>query len=140
MIILHNSCFNIEKYQQINIYNYKENTFYESSRSIENATLYFDFKSNKIQITDYALKSSTSDNHLKNWVVEVSNDKEKWKIIDTHTNDPTLNNQSVKAVFSVNGNDDTFYRYVQIRQTGVSWYNNGYLHISRIEFFGKLME
>lgn len=132
-----------------NLVDYQNNGQYhifqsDISSNEPNTTILFDFKDRRVQLSSYAVEScrfgSTNYCNLRNWVVEVSNDKEKWKIIDTHTNDPTLNNQSVKAVFSVNGNDDTFYRYVQIRQTGVSWYNNGYLYISRIEFFGKLME
>lgn len=113
-----------------------------SSSNDPNKTITFDFKNMRVQLSDYAIQSCKFGDedycHLKNWVVEVSNDKNEWKIIDSHENDASLNNKGAKSVFKCNC--DNFYRYVQLRQTGNSWYKDGHLYINLIEFFGKLKE
>ena len=52
--------------QPKNVVNYQENNYYETSSSIKNAKLCFDFKKNKIQVTNYSIKTSVSGFHLKN--------------------------------------------------------------------------
>ena len=131
---------NLVDYQNNENYHYFQS---DASSNEPNKTILFDFKNRKVQLTNYSIESCRFDStgycNLRNWVVEVSNDKSQWEIVDRHENDSTLNNAKVKAVFNTNGNNNSFYRFVQIRQTGISWYGDAHLYISRIEFFGKLI-
>ena len=76
---------------------------------------------------------------MRNWVVEVSNDCNDWKIVDQHSNDSTLNNTSVISTFNIK-KLDSFYQYIQIRQTGKSWRNDNMIYFPSIEFYGKFIE
>lgn len=42
----------------------------------------------------YSIKSGSNGSnsyHLRNWVIEVSNDAKKWEIVDSHLNELSLN-------------------------------------------------
>ena len=130
------------------------NNFYDSGSLLRSEPkICFDFKAKSIQLFNYSIQShhnnsgdgkSTSGypGHLKNWVIEVSNDGRHWETIDQHSNDSTLNGNSIIATFNINPQPTTFYRYVQLRATGASWYgNNRYdIFFPFIEFYGKLKE
>lgn len=108
----------------------------------------FDFKERGIQLTDYSVKSNwcgENCNHLRNWAIEGSSDGEKWKLIDEHSDDPTMNGEKIIHSFKVEPAGDEFYRFIRLRQTGYSWYgypdaDNYYLTFYFIEFFGKIRE
>ncbi|KAK8872153.1 hypothetical protein M9Y10_007915 [Tritrichomonas musculus] len=118
---------------------YDNNNFY-ASNSQENVYVCFDFKDKQVQLTSYSIQSlrrGWGNVHLRNWVVEASNDKSNWDKIDEHTDDSTLNGYDRKAIFDTK-QTDMFYRYIQIRQTGISWNNNYYTYFPYLELFGKL--
>lgn len=109
----------------------------------------FDFKDKSIKLSEYSLK--TCDNiengsHLKSWVIEVSNDGYNWEVVDRQSNNSILNGTCFTATFKVEKkNNNKFYRYVRLRQTGYSWDDsldipNYYFALNLIEFFGKLKE
>lgn len=108
----------------------------------------FDFKSRRIQLSNYSIKSYTNGEnnmHLRNWTIEVSNNGENWEEIDRHTDDTTLNGSNKTATFKVSKERSDFYRFVRIHQTGYSWYeypnSNRYdIQMRLVEFFGKLDE
>ena len=75
--------------------------------------------------------------YLKNWVIEVSNDGKNWEIIDDRNNDSQLNKPDAVANFEINQNDG-FYRFIQLRQTGKNWGNSLCIMIRSLEFFGKI--
>ena len=97
----------------------------------------FDFINMKIEITEYKIDASGSC-PIKNWVLEVSNDKSNWKTIDTHSNDEIFKGSIKIQTFKVQKND--FSRYCRIRHTGEFCdYSSGcHMQIYRIEFYGKL--
>lgn len=120
-----------------------DNSFnnYNSGPPKSEPKICFDFKDKSIQLFNYSIQSYyRGSGHLKNWVIEVSNDGLNWTTIDQHSNDSTLNGNSITATFNINPQPTTFYRYVQLRTTGVSWYgNNRYdIFFPFIEFYGKL--
>lgn len=127
-----------DSYPPKNVVNYQENNHYETSAKTENAKLCFDFKNNKIQMTNYTIKTSGRDLHLKNWVIEASNDGKNWEIIDEHVEDSALNKNNAIVTFDIQKSSD-FYRFIQIRQTGKSWNGDFHFVIYNIEFYGKLM-
>ena len=126
-----------------NLVDFKKSNNYDSLDD-GNATIVFDFKEKLIQLQSYSIK--TNDNgpngcHLKNWVIEVSNDGKNWIEIDTHLKDPSLNGPNIISNFVVEKPKDDFYRFIQLRQTGNSWYqfcNHNRFWFFFIEFYGKL--
>lgn len=131
-----------------NVVDYENNYNEFCSKNTSNAFLLFDFKDKSIQLTNYSIRSRESNKngaHIRNWVVEVSNDEKHWKEVDQHSNDSTLNNSNITATFSVNNINNEFYQFIRLRQTGYSWSgypnrNNYYFAISFIEFFGILRQ
>ncbi|KAK8838581.1 hypothetical protein M9Y10_033213 [Tritrichomonas musculus] len=122
-----------------NIVDYQNDNFYHSNDQ-ENSEICFDFKDKEIQITSYSLKSvnwGQNSNHLKSWVVEVSNDHQKWDEIDKRENNSILNGSNFIGTFDTKENK-SFYRFVRLRQTGKSWCDNYYTVIASIEFYGKM--
>ena len=83
-------------------------------------------KKNKIQLSNYSIQSSingTNSGHLRNWIVEVSNDSRQWAQLDKHSNDSSLRGNNIIATFKTK-KMKTFYRFIRLHQTGESWYNN----------------
>lgn len=113
-------------------------SYYQSSVDTENTELCFDFKENAIQVSNYSIESSCCNIHLKNWVMEVSNDRKNWVLIDEHINDPALKNNRISTFNTKLLND--FYRFARIRQTGKSWDDSYTFVFYKIELFGKLIE
>lgn len=119
-----------------------KSTIYHSKHDVENATICFDFKDKSVQLTSYTVQSyngNKTSGHLKNWVVEVSNDNNDWKVIDKHVDDPTLQTPDKIATFNTEKTQE-FYRFVRIHQTGNSWYGNYFLYFPFVEFYGKIKE
>lgn len=101
--------------------------------------LCFDFKDRKVEISSYTIQSySFKSGHLKNWVLETSENSLDWKIIDQHMGDPSLNGESRVSSFNVGKND--FSRFVRIRQIGEFWRYERFISpgFSKIEFYGRL--
>ena len=142
--------FQSENLHPKNLVDYKNDNKNYASNDTENISIQFDFKDRLIQLTNYSIKSSSQGGdrnwaHLRNWVVEVSNDGQNWTEVDRHTNDSTLNGRNITAAFKVKKETDEFYRYVRLRNSGYSWYrypnNNNYAFwLNCVEFFGKLQE
>lgn len=115
-----------------------ESVFYSSDSNL--ATIRFDFKDKLIQPSSYKVKTAGNGKnyaHPKNWVIEVSNDGEKFIEIDRHENDSTLNG----PLINVKQMNDNFYRFIQFRQTGKSWHeygNNNQIAFRFIDFYGKI--
>lgn len=86
--------------------------------------------------------SNNSPGHLRNWVIEVSNDGKTWKIIDRHENDSTLNGSSIITNFDIKSKTNDFYRFVKLRTTGLSWDGNDRhdIFFPFIEIYGKMKE
>ncbi|KAK8867177.1 hypothetical protein M9Y10_010153 [Tritrichomonas musculus] len=130
-----------------NLVDYQNNNFYHSKNDPSPFVL-FDFKDRRVQISDYSIKTYSSGQndggHLRNWVLEVSNDGDSWEEIDSHSEDSKLNGSGITANFQVTNANNGFYRYVKLRSTGYSWYNHPsnyhYIYFYFIEFFGKLDE
>lgn len=125
-----------------NLVDYSDRTHY-CSNDEQDIKICFDMKENIIQLESYTIKSRNDGpnwGHLRNWVIEVSNDKNKWEIIDEHKNDSTLNERDIIATFETKKTNG-FYRFIQLRQTGESWrYKQGnyMFYFKMIEFYGKL--
>ena len=135
---------NNNSYHPKNLVDYEKDNYYESNNE-EKVFICFDFKDKLINPSSYSIKSyndGQTSGHLRNWVVEVSNDKNTWKTIDKHENDSVLRGNNIIATFNTEETKE-FYRFIRLRQTGESWYSNGgyyYIYFYFIEFYGKLKE
>ena len=119
---------------------YNNNNYFHSRNDILNIEICFDFKDKLVQLSNYTIKSydcGPNSNHLRNWVIEVSNDNIIWETADERNNDSHLNDRYVVATFSTKKLTG-FYRFVRLRQTGKNWYNQNYMIFDAFEFFGKL--
>lgn len=112
-----------------------------TSESDPNSFICFDFKTHKIAVSAYSIKSANQRiaNFLVSWVLEGSNDKIDWINIDSHSNDRCLCSKSKSCTFNIQDKSaiDQRYRYIQLRMTGKSPRNNFVFTIANIEFFGK---
>ena len=127
-----------------NLVDYSNNNFYYSKDN-GNAIICFDFKEKSVQLSSYTIQSydlNANWGHLKNWVIEQSNDAKNWTEIDSHQDDPTLNGPSIVASFEIPEKENLQYsRFIRIRQTGNSWFFTGShnsIYFPYIEFYGKL--
>ena len=108
-----------------------------------NANIVFTF-SIPIYLTNYTMRTRTDNNrhesYQRNWVVEGSNNKSNWFIIDTKANNQKFQENGDVATFMCDS-PTKYVEYVRIRLTAATHeeYSRSYwyLHISRVEFFGK---
>lgn len=115
------------------------NNWFGAKSGSKDYWLCFDFKERKVEISSYTIQSySFKSGHLKNWVLETSENSEEWKIIDQHSSDQSLNGGSRVSSFTTSKND--FSRFVRIRQTGEFWRYESFVTpgFAKIEFYGRL--
>ena len=135
-----------ESMSSSNLVDYNNDNYY-FSKDVSNSFVCFDFKDKSVKLSSYSIKSHNDGKnyaHLKNWVIEVSDDAKSWKIIDNQKNCSLLNGSNLVANFKIDKKDDDdgkFYRYVRIRSSGNSWYqygNHSQIYFSLIEFYGQI--
>lgn len=64
--------------------------------------------------TDYSIRSGTwtpNSGHLKNWVIEVSNDNKEWSIIDEQKDSSFLNGPRLVHTFKIEKQNIKKIRY-----------------------------
>ena len=111
------------------------------SKDLPNSWLEINFKELKVKINGYSLKSSYNPvgwNHLKNWVIEGSKDKNKWIIIDKKANDSNLNGPSYQNYFPLSKISDDF-QYIRIRSIGKNHANYDFLIFTNFEVYGEII-
>lgn len=116
---------------------------YYCSHGDDDAYICFDLISLKIQVDSYFIKSpiSKENDFLRNWVIEVSNNKANWIIIDKRNNCNALNSNGAMCVFNIPQVLDGFYRYIRLRSTGLGWGIEKYqylMSICYIDFYGVI--
>lgn len=100
------------------------------------AWILFDFKNMEVEVTGYSIKTSHHTiGHITSWVIETSEDKNQWKVIDEHSDYSGLSTPRITKTFSVKPNG--FVRYCRFRHTGNPT-RGGNLEFNRIEFYGRL--
>lgn len=100
--------------------------------------LLFDFKEKQVQLTSYTIETDGC-RHLRNWIIECSNDSNNWYKIDEHSNDNSLNSNNKIVSFDINSTH-SFSRYVRLRETGLNSDNDYYTYFSKLEFYGKMKQ
>ncbi|KAK8880655.1 positive regulation of cilium movement [Tritrichomonas musculus] len=113
--------------------------YYNAKSGEKNFWVCFDFKDKEIELSHYSIKSFDCDvAHIKNWVIEISNDCSNWEKIDEHSNCNDLNGRLISKTFKVKRNH--FTRYCRFRHNGefCEYQTNYYPGFSGIEFYGTL--
>ncbi|OHT15492.1 F5/8 type C domain containing protein [Tritrichomonas foetus] len=95
----------------------------------------YDFKERVINMTAYSLRGDNSG-VLRNWVIEGSNDKQKWKTLDQHDNCDDLH--GLYKIQSYDVSSKHSFRYIRLRQTGPGYDKTHYLTLCSFEIFGSL--
>ncbi|OHT05709.1 hypothetical protein TRFO_05865 [Tritrichomonas foetus] len=117
------------------------NVWFWSTKDQPNQWLRFDFKNRKISLKNYTIKTipyQANFDHLKNWVVEGTNNLETgWDEIDKRTNNSDLNGSGSIFTFKCESNANS-YRYIRLRTIGPNHYGKNILALTNIEFFGNL--
>lgn len=111
------------------------------SNNVGNVWLKYDFIEKKICPTCYTIKSrhNSDAHHPRSWVIEGSNTDEEsdWEILDKQDNNETLHGKNTCYTFKIN-EQDKYYRYLRIRQTGKNSNGYDYFCFAGLEYFGKI--
>ena len=129
------SCFN--KPEQVIDYNWNNNW---CSPNTPNNWLEINFKQQKVKINGYSLKTykySLCANHLKNWVIEGSNDQNQWIEIDRKENNFDFNGSNYQHYFPITKSENVF-QYIRIRNIGKTHNDQYWLVLTNIEFYGEI--
>lgn len=117
-----------------------DSAFY--SKHVENSWIKFDFIERKVNPSAYSIRSNNWGGkghcHPQHWVIEGSNDDNNWTILDSHTNNDSIDDRSKSNTFSIQNQNNIFYRYLRLRQTGLNTASNNALIISAFEYFGTI--
>ena len=99
----------------------------------------FNFKTMKVSVSGYTIKSGNGVGQPVSWCIEVSDtgDNESWTTIDSRNTRDITQNFAI-AHFECEKPDSSFYQYVRLRQTGPNAKGSSFLYISELEFFGKI--
>ena len=110
-----------------------------SPQPIESANIVYTFKY-PLFLTHYTMKTRTDvdGSFQTDWLVECSNDKKKWTRIDTKNN---INDfAKVGDYFTYQCDKPSIYaKYVRFNLTSVTYRGCYHFHISRMEFFGRML-
>jgi hypothetical protein len=107
-----------------------------------NEWLCYSFPWGLVYLTGYALRSQYIVGgrcNLKTWVIETSMDGDSWEIVDRRTDNYELDRRDVTVWFDIEPNFHRECRFVRLRQTGKSHYNNDSVYLQSFELFGDLL-
>jgi hypothetical protein len=136
-ITAHRPCSDYPGFAAKNIADLEANSYFDCANESDMWVCY-DFKTLKVGLTDYSIRSCYRyDNlSLRSWVVEASTDGEHWTEADRRDNRDELRAKHVVASFPVA--KPTVGRYVRLRQTGRNHSNSFETYTSGFELFGGL--
>lgn len=119
-------------------------TFWYDQAAVIGDWVTFDLGATRtMQVTSYDMREIPANGTATNprsWVLEGSTDGSAWTPLRTHTDDTTFQGNSAGrwGHFAVTG--AAAYRYLRLRNTGVSWAGNNYFQFAEVEFYGTLTE
>ncbi|KAK8854451.1 hypothetical protein M9Y10_017013 [Tritrichomonas musculus] len=121
----------------------KENVgYYFHTKSEPGSWLTIDFKDHRIIPTAYTIRSANEYqnwHHPKSWVIQVSNDNNTWRTIDTVNDSPYLNGSRLFHTYKIGEEQSSEFRYFKILQTGKTLNNYDNLVFETIEIYGTLI-
>ena len=111
------------------------------SKNLEQQWICYDFKNKHVAPTSYSIMSCTDRRggwHPRSWVLEASNDKSTWTLLDQRDDNSDLNDRSVTCHFSLKNQAQMMFRFVRLRQTGRNHHNSDSFALASLEIFGTL--
>ncbi|KAK8875598.1 hypothetical protein M9Y10_005767 [Tritrichomonas musculus] len=131
-----------EKYSPRNAICYQDTDVEFCTIDEANSWICFDFKNLQVALADYTIRSynvGPNNPHPKSWVIEGSNDNDKWATLDEQKGCSFLNGKNLVYTFNLKSATSQSYRFIRMRQTDKNWYNSQHLIFNCIEFYGQLM-
>lgn len=125
-----------------NLTKYDNTSYYFKSKDTPNNWVCFDFRTRHVIPSGYTIRSIRGNpEHFypKNWVIEGSNDKNSWEILDEQKDCPHLNGNNVSHTFIIKNEKADDFQYIRIRQTGTNWNGSNHLGMNSFELFGTLL-
>lgn len=122
-----------------NLFLFDNDSEYFQTINDTNAFIRFEFKSKRFVPTAYKIKTTSHNSYTpRNWVIEASNDKEIWDVLDRQSN-KILDDKDKWWEFSIKNQELKKYKFLQMRQTGENSANRFNLTIGSIDFDGYLI-
>ena len=111
-----------------------------ASDAVPNSWFMVHFHKHLISISHYSMRtqSNHSVDHPKSWKIEGSLDGENWNPIDSKNNYPELDGPNLLRTFKVTNKGR--YSYFKVTQTDVNNDDHNDFDLSKIEFFGTLVD
>lgn len=130
-----------------NLFDHSKDTFFRADYYNGNGNGYiiFDFKNIQANIEKYYFSMPTSKTgqsgcRPKTWLIEGSNDKQNWTVIDRRNNDTSLHSYEASNTFKTQKNND-FYRFIRIQSIESSNGSSDHrILLSEIEFYGEIRQ
>ena len=115
--------------------------FMTEDQNLENCWFCMKFKNHRIIPSNYSIKSDNSHfsnvKSPKSWVIEGSNDKSTWEILDEQKNDSFLKNNNIHT-FAMNNQSSKEFQYIRMRLTEPKWDGNLYFGGGRVDRCGRV--
>ena len=111
-------------------------TFF-NSKSEPAPWICYDFKKQRVTPTSYSIRTVRRC-CPRSWALQVSNDGQKWDVVDARDNNEDLNASYVTHNFTISTPPRGSFRFIRLRQTGRNHDGNNYLGITSLEVFGTL--
>lgn len=125
--------FNLDFSTVLSLFSFMPQKLNEEKKNfLREMFMQFGNTTNYLILTISSQYSKFGTHHLKSWVIEISNDKKNWTVINEHSNCKRLNSYNTNVTFDVKSND--FARYIRLRQTEEPWGGND-IWFHYIEFF-----
>ena len=132
------------EHDNYNLKNITISHWHDSWRSIENDSSWicFNFIHKKLHIEGYTITTSselTGSNHLKNWMIEASEDGTKWSTLDRQVDNMNLNGP-LRSVSILVQSADITYKLIRLKQSGPSHkgINTGF-SLNHFDFYGTIV-
>lgn len=123
-----------------NVIDFARDTSFRS-KDTPQSWICLDFKDRRVTPFGYTIRGDTQgSSHLKSWVLEASNDKQWWTVIDRQNNNKDLDHRGRVHHFQVRLSGNNGFRYVRLRETGKNHSGTDVLALSALEIFGFLSD
>jgi hypothetical protein len=120
-----------------NAADWSTDTRFDSAKE-RDSWLCYDFKKRTVEVTHYSIRSADCD-FPRSWVLEGALDPMgPWRVLDSQRDNCQLNGPHRVATFPIV--NETGFRCIRLRQTGVNHANLHYLTIGGLELFGQVFE
>lgn len=125
-----------------NLLDDKPNNRYLSSCSKTDIWICFDFKNMQVELSGYMIKIRSINDLIRNWDIEISDDKRNWTSIDNHNNSDELSSSTSVKFTCQSSKFSRYIRFHTIKGTnyGFSLFDRNHyvIRIDSIEFYGRL--